>query len=138
MRATERRRRWSNALWFGAVCGIISTSVMADEPLHARIDGLVEGSDAALNAPLVGDAEFVRRVHLDLTGMPPTADETRLFLSDHAPKKREGLIDRLLNSPEYVRQLAAALDLMLMERRPNQQIGADLGLVVLGSVRDER
>lgn len=71
------------------------------------------------------DAEFLRRVSLDLTGRPPTADEARAFLADPAPDKRERLIDRLLASPHYARHWASTLDLMLMERRPNTHISAD-------------
>jgi hypothetical protein len=35
-----------------------------------------------LPSELCGDAEFIRRVYLDLTGLPPTADEVRAFLAD--------------------------------------------------------
>jgi hypothetical protein len=48
------------------------------------------------------DAEFVRRVYLDVCGVLPRADETSTFLADTDPKKREKLIDRLLERPEYV------------------------------------
>lgn len=47
------------------------------------------------------DAEFLRRVSLDLTGTLPTPDEVRAFLASTDPKKREALIDRLLERPEY-------------------------------------
>ncbi len=58
----------------------------------------------ALPSQLCTDAEFLRRVSLDLTGLPATADETRAFLEDprESRVKREALIDDLLNSPEYV------------------------------------
>ncbi len=53
---------------------------------------------------LCTDAEFVRRIYLDLTGLPPSPDEVRAFLADpRASKdKREALIERLLGSPDYV------------------------------------
>jgi hypothetical protein len=47
------------------------------------------------------DAEFVRRVHLDLIGRLPTAGETRRFLADASPAKRAALIDDLLDRPEF-------------------------------------
>src|SRR5205807_4480882 len=50
------------------------------------------------------DAEFIRRVYLDLTGLPPTADEVRAFLADgrDGRAKREELVDKLIGSPAYV------------------------------------
>ncbi|MCB1123790.1 MAG: DUF1549 domain-containing protein, partial [Verrucomicrobiae bacterium] len=55
-------------------------------------------------APLTNDAEFVRRIYLDLTGLPPTADDVRTFLTDERPtqEKRNDLINKLIGSPEYV------------------------------------
>ncbi len=47
-------------------------------------------------SPLADDAAFLRRAFLDATGSLPTIEETRLFLSDSDPNKREHLIDRLL------------------------------------------
>lgn len=48
------------------------------------------------------DAEFLRRVHLDLTGKIPTADEVLDFLNDGSKSKREKEIDRLIGSEPYV------------------------------------
>lgn len=50
------------------------------------------------------DADFIRRVSLDLTGLPPTPEKTRAFLDDPAPsrEKRERLIDDLIGSRDYV------------------------------------
>jgi len=55
-------------------------------------------------ADLCTDAEFLRRVSLDLTGLPSTADQTRAFLSDarDSKAKRAALIEDLLSSPNYV------------------------------------
>lgn len=47
----------------------------------------------------IGDPAFLRRIHLDLVGVPPTAAEARTFLDDSAPDKRVRLIDRLLADP---------------------------------------
>jgi hypothetical protein len=54
------------------------------------------------HAPLAGDAEFLRRVTLDLTGRIPTPQERSAFLADSDPAKRARLIDRLLASEAYV------------------------------------
>ena len=50
------------------------------------------------------DAEFVRRIYLDLTGSTPTAQQARAFVEDTTPsqEKREKLVDQLLGSKEFV------------------------------------
>jgi Protein of unknown function (DUF1553)/Protein of unknown function (DUF1549) len=53
-------------------------------------------------SPPAGDAAFLRRVSLDLTGEQPPPEEIRRFLADQAPDKRVKLIDRLIASPEFV------------------------------------
>jgi len=52
-------------------------------------------------APLAGDAEFLRRVTVDLTGAIPTAAEVDAFLADTAPDKRSRKIDELLRSDAF-------------------------------------
>ena len=53
-------------------------------------------------SPPAGDAAFLRRVSLDLTGEQPTPEEVRRFLADTDPDKRVKLVDRLLARPEFV------------------------------------
>jgi len=53
-------------------------------------------------ANLCSDAAFVRRAYLDITGTIPSAYEARQFLLDRNPQKRSQLIDRLLQSEDYV------------------------------------
>ena len=48
------------------------------------------------------DHEFMRRAFLDTIGVLPTLEETRAFLADKTPDKRDRLIDTLLQRPEYV------------------------------------
>jgi hypothetical protein len=48
------------------------------------------------------DAEFCRRIYLDLAGRIPSVAEARAFLADKAPDKRSRLVDTLLNGPRYV------------------------------------
>ena len=50
---------------------------------------------------IANDATFHRRAFLGVIGRLPTPDETRTFLKDADPAKREKLIDRLLERPEY-------------------------------------
>ena len=55
-------------------------------------------------SPLCDDATFLRRVSIDLTGLPPTPEAVRDFVSREpgSRSKREKLTDTLLSSPEYV------------------------------------
>ncbi len=46
-------------------------------------------------------ATWLRRVSLDLTGLPPTPEETRDFLNDSRADAFERVVDRLLGSPRY-------------------------------------
>jgi hypothetical protein len=126
--ADDHRMRVSAAL-VGRVVLIVAvasaaTAFAEGEPLHALIDQRMNPV-AGLSPARCSDAEFLRRVSLDLIGMPPTADEARAFIAEAANDKRERLIERLFASPHFARNLAAILDLMLMERRPYTNITAD-------------
>src|SRR6185503_6645888 len=55
--------------------------------------------DGIPHAGLSTDAEFLRRVHLDLTGRLPEPDAIRKFLAGKDPAKREKMIDELLATP---------------------------------------
>lgn len=57
-----------------------------------------------LPSGLCNDEEFVRRVHLDLTGLPPTVDQVLAFTSDSAPsrEKRAKLVDQLIGNDDFV------------------------------------
>jgi len=50
---------------------------------------------------------LLRRLALDLTGLPPTPDEVDAYLADHSPDVYERLVDRLLASPRYGERMAA-------------------------------
>jgi hypothetical protein len=52
-------------------------------------------------SPEADRATFLRRVSLDLTGLPPTAEELSEFLNDRSSKAYEKVVDRLLASPHY-------------------------------------
>jgi uncharacterized protein DUF1549/uncharacterized protein DUF1553 len=94
----------------------------APAPLHARIDEQIAQGHAGPLAPVASDTDFVRRIHLDLTGMIPSAADVRAFLADASPDKRVKLIDQLLASPGYPRHMATVFDVMWMERRRDQHV----------------
>jgi len=52
-------------------------------------------------SPEADRVTFIRRVTLDLTGLPPTPEEVDAFVQDATPQAAENLVDRLLKSPRY-------------------------------------
>lgn len=64
-------------------------------------------SRGLIPAEATDDAEFVRRVYLDLIGRAPKAAETRAFLDDKAADKRTRLVDHLLKMPGHANYFAA-------------------------------
>ena len=103
-----------------AACSLVAAS----EPtrLRDRIDREIEGAHPGPFAEPAGDAEFLRRVTLDLVGRVPSVEEARVYLIDQDPDRRETLIDRLIASPEHSRRLQFFFDEMLMERRPQKHV----------------
>lgn len=54
-------------------------------------------------SPVADDAEWLRRVHLDLVGHIPTVEATSAFLEDKSDDKRARVVDTLLDDPHWVR-----------------------------------
>ena len=72
-----------------------------------RIDELVANKWQRMKirpTGLCSDAEFLRRIYLDLTGLPPTADDVRAFLADkrETRAKRDAVIERLIGSDDFI------------------------------------
>jgi hypothetical protein len=77
--------------------------------LAAKIDKYFAGrwADAKVTAVAqTDDAEFVRRVYLDLFGRIPSVHEARTFLDDKTADKRSRLVNRLLESPGFASHFA--------------------------------
>jgi hypothetical protein len=57
-----------------------------------------------LPSDVCADSDFIRRVYLDLTGLPPQPQDVRAFLADSRPEreKRDDLVDRLVGSADFV------------------------------------
>ncbi|MBM3954557.1 MAG: DUF1549 domain-containing protein [Planctomycetes bacterium] len=73
------------------------------------IDAFVEARLAAAGitpGPPADKATLLRRVALDLVGLPPTAAEVEAFLADESPDAYERVVDRLLASPQHAERQA--------------------------------
>ncbi|MHB8520784.1 MAG: DUF1549 domain-containing protein [Limisphaerales bacterium] len=85
------------------------------------IDDLVLEKLQDLNlppSPRCTDAEFIRRAFVDTIGVLPAVKETRDFLANRSPKKRDELIETLLKRPEFVDYWAYKWsDLLLVQSR---------------------
>ncbi|MCO6459133.1 MAG: DUF1549 domain-containing protein, partial [Pirellulaceae bacterium] len=96
--------------------------------IDARVHERLESSGIPLSAPAT-DAEFLRRVCLDLHGVIPTAERVRTFLANKAANRRAALIDELLADPRFAAHLADLWDDYLMPaaddpRLAKQQLNA--------------
>tara|TARA_R110002072_G_scaffold233795_1_gene391370 strand:- start:44173 stop:47409 length:3237 start_codon:yes stop_codon:yes gene_type:complete len=68
------------------------------------VDAFITAKHRELNLQRVGPVEkslLLRRVYLDLIGLPPTRDELKMFLADDSPGAWNRVVDRLLESPHY-------------------------------------
>jgi len=81
-----------------------SRASIGDPPIRNPIDAFIqerlmrEGLQAS---PEADRRTLIRRVSLDLTGLPPTPQEVAAFLNDKSPDAYEKVVDRLLASPRY-------------------------------------
>lgn len=95
-----------------------SRTNLVDQHLFAKM-----ANDNVRSAPASTDAEFVRRIHIDLTGRIPAAEVVEAFLADNAPDKRSQLTDQLLNGPAYADQLTTFWANKFKVTRSHESIG---------------
>ncbi|WP_309719264.1 DUF1549 domain-containing protein, partial [Armatimonas sp.] len=79
------------------------------KPGGGEIDAYISARLAKEGLALSSEAEkttLIRRVALDLTGLPPTLQEVDAFLADKSPSAYERVVDRLLASPRYGEKMA--------------------------------
>jgi hypothetical protein len=97
-----------------------------DAAVLARlIDGHIEKRlkvEQIPRSPRTDDAEFLRRVYLDIHGVIPTVEQARAFLDGTAADRRARLIDELLGSPRYAAHLADLWHNHLYPATANQRI----------------
>jgi hypothetical protein len=80
----------------GADFPVVATPTKVDELIVAKLRKL-----GVVPSEVAGDAEFLRRVSLDVAGTLPTPAEVKAFLADASPDKRAHKINELLETPGY-------------------------------------
>lgn len=93
-------------------------------PLRQTIDKAVQESWKNEKIKAEGkcdDSTFLRRVYLDLLGTIPSYDVAKKFLADQDEKKRDKLIERLLNDTQFAQHQTTLWDLTLFGRNPPNQ-----------------
>src|SRR5262245_21904804 len=101
--------RWLTCIFLAlAVVTAAGRTSRAAEPDAAELAALIDRHvEARLKAERVppaepaDDAEFLRRVYLDLHGVVPTGEQAARFLADTRPDRRARLVDALLADPRY-------------------------------------
>jgi hypothetical protein len=106
-------RRLIRVLFSFVLLAVAAGECRAGEAVAAELAGLIDQQiDARLSkegvraAELADDAEFVRRIYLDLHGTVPTLEQVKRFLADAGRDKRAQLIDSLLADARYGQYLA--------------------------------
>lgn len=79
---------------------VLPEHVPCRTPVDALVAARLAGAGLAFSPPASKEA-WLRRVTLDLLGLPPTVEELDAFLADDAPDAHERVVDRLLASPAY-------------------------------------
>ena len=93
---------------------------LIDQEIQSRWSELgIEPSERA------DDAEWMRRVYLDIAGRVPTIREAETFLGNRREQKRETLIDELLSDSGYVRNLTTKWTNLLIGRSPNSRVNRE-------------
>jgi hypothetical protein len=94
---------------------VVSTGFAQDTATEAKTSGSslidkwvrAKWEDAKLKpAPRASEAEFMRRVYLDIAGQIPSLEEAEKFLTDKSSRKREALIDTLVKDERYAEHWA--------------------------------
>jgi hypothetical protein len=124
-------RTWFIAvvLWVTTLPEVIHADTPAPSPnayqLAAKIDQLIAArceSEGVQPAAIADDAEFLRRVYLDLAGRIPVTKDVREFLEDQSPDKRQRLVEHLLESGLYVNHFTNVWRSLLLPQTNNPEV----------------
>ncbi|MEQ8855474.1 DUF1549 domain-containing protein [Gimesia sp.] len=94
-------------------------------PEYNYVDTLIHNKLKKLRvvpSEVCSDPEFLRRASLDICGVMPTIEEFNTFVADKDPKKREKLVDQLLNRKEFVEMWVMKWSELLQIRTVNNRI----------------
>ncbi|MEP0841803.1 MAG: DUF1549 domain-containing protein, partial [Phycisphaerae bacterium] len=98
--ADPRRRHWAYQTPVRPQPPEVRDAGWARGPLDRFILARLE-KEGLKPSPEADRHTLIRRVSLDLTGLPPTLEEVEAFVKDESPDAYEKLVDRLLASPQY-------------------------------------
>ncbi|MCE2884311.1 MAG: PSD1 and planctomycete cytochrome C domain-containing protein [Planctomycetaceae bacterium] len=108
----EEGARYENHWAFVAPAASPAPEVRRTDGLRNEIDRFIEADlerSGFTMSPEAAPETLVRRVYLDLTGLPPTPAETDAYLADTRADRYERLIDRLLTEEPYATRTAERL-----------------------------
>lgn len=110
-------------LWVGLPAMLAAQDKIAPAALAVRIDQrLAEKWQGVVPAAAADDAEFLRRVYLDIAGRIPRVSEIRDFLDNTTTERREQIVEQLLDSPQYVKHFSTTWRNLLLPANNNPQL----------------
>jgi len=96
----EERAHWSFQPIRRPPLPAVQQAALVRQPVDAFLPARLEAEELSF-APEADRLTLLRRLHYDLTGLPPTSEEVARFLADPAEDAYDGLVDRLLASPAF-------------------------------------
>jgi hypothetical protein len=78
----------------------LPTDVKSSHPVDAFIAARLKKEGLVMSPPAAPE-KLLRRLHLDLTGLPPTPEEVDAFVKDHSPQAYRAVVEKLLASSHY-------------------------------------
>ena len=98
--SAEDRRYWAFQPPRKAPVPPVRNSALVRNPIDAFVLEKLEAKGLGFS-PEADRLTLIRRVYLDLTGLPPSTDQARAFLAENDPQAYEKVVDRLLASDRY-------------------------------------
>ena len=96
----EQRSYWALQKVTRPALPAVHNPVWVRNPIDAFVVSQLEAKGLTPSPP-ADRVTLIRRVSLDLIGLPPTPEEVEAFLADRSPNAYENVVDRLLGSPNY-------------------------------------